>query len=409
MKRKQFRLKLKWDNRSPLIATAIGFIVAFVGLYCYQLTHLMPASASEQQTIQSLEQVSDIINNPLVLPFKLLAGFLLQLPGDSLRSVRLASVIISLVTVGLFYMLARRWYGQLNGLASTILFASSGWLLTTGRFGAGYTTLTLLILGVLNITVWVNSTENSNRAIALFSLVCSVALLVPGGLWFVLAAFFICRQAIAEHLRETKRSYLAIGAGCFVFVAAILSIALARDPSLVRQWLGLPAEVPGLMTILKQFMLSITGFIVRGPVSPELWLAHTPLLDVAATALVALGVLFYRRHLRNARTHLLLLFILIGAILTALNGPVGLSYLLPLVYLVLGGGIAYLLHQWKKVFPRNPIAEGAAYCLVGFLMLCMVSFHVQRYFIAWHYSPSTINTYQQEQATTSKSLPYLIQ
>lgn len=407
MKRKQFRFK--WVSRSPVIAIAAVFVVALVALYCYRLTHLVPAAGGEQYTIQSLSQPSNLFDNPLLLPYKLLVTTLLQLPGDPTRWVRLASVLVSLSCIGLFFILAKRWYGQLNGLAVTTLFATSGWLLQTGRYGAGFTTLTLLVLGLLNLTVWVNSTEKSNLAIAIFALVSSLSLLVPGGLWFALIAAFICRHALAEHLHSTKRPYLAIAAGCFTVVVIILSLAFTKDTSLIRQWLGIPAALPGLEVLAKQAALSVSGFIIRGPASPEIWLSHTPLLDVAATALVALGVLFYQRHLRNARTLLLGLFLVIGAILTALNGAAGLSYLLPLVYLILGGGFAYLLHQWKKVFPRNPIAEVAAYSLMGLLLICIVSFHTQRYFVAWRHSPSTVQTYQQVQPITSSRLPYLVQ
>jgi hypothetical protein len=94
--------------------------------------------------------------------------------------------------------------------------------------------------------------------------------------------------------------------------------------------------------------------------------------------------------------------------LTALNGAAALSYGLPLLYLVLGGGFAYLLHQWKKVFPRNPIAEAAALSLLGLLMLCMIAFHTQRFFIAWRYSPTTAEA-RQPAAPASKPLPYLVQ
>jgi hypothetical protein len=405
MKRKKLRFSL--GNYSPLIVVAVVFVAAAALLYGYKLTQLMPAAPGEQYTIQALGSPANLLDNPLLLPYKLTAAILLQLPGDPTRLVRLASVVLSLANIGLFFILARRWYGQLNSLAVTTLFASSGWLLQTGRYGAGYSALILMILGLLNITVWVNSTERSNRAVLLFAAVASLALCVPGGLWFILAASFVCRQALAEHLRETAGKYLALSASFLVAAMALLGLAFARDVSLLQQWLGVPMNMPDLITIGKQAVLSVSGFAVRGPVLPEVWLAHTPLLDVAAIAMVVLGLLFYRRHLGNARTHLLALFIAIGIVLTALNGAPALSYLLPLVYFVLGGGFAYLLHQWKKVFPRNPIAEAAAFSLLGLLILCMASFHLQRYFVAWRYSPSTVQAYRQ--APTANPLPYLIQ
>src|SRR5690348_11683956 len=95
MKRKQFRFKLPLVSRSPVIAVAAAFAVAVIGLYGYKLTHLVPAAGGEQYTIQSLSQPSQLFDNPLLLPYKLLATILLQLPGNPIRLVRLASVLVT--------------------------------------------------------------------------------------------------------------------------------------------------------------------------------------------------------------------------------------------------------------------------------------------------------------------------
>lgn len=406
IRRKKFQFD--WGKISPLVLIGGALAIAIVGLYCFRLTHLVPVAPGEQTTIQTLSQPANLLDNPLLLPYKLLATILLQLPGDPTRMVRLAAVVLSLTAIGLFYILARRWYGQLNGLAATVLFAASGWLLHSGRYGAGYVTLTLMVIGLLNLAVWVNSTENSNRAVLIFAAGSSLALFVPGGLWFILVATFICRESLAEHLKETGGRYLAASAAFFAITGAILGLAFARDVSLLQQWLGMPIDMPSVITAAKQATLSISGFTIRGPVLPEIWLAHTPLLDVAASTLIVLGLLFYRRHLRNPRTYLLGLFLIISCVLTALNGAAALSYGLPLMYLILGGGFAYLLHQWKKVFPRNPIAEAVALSLLGFLMICMITFHTQRFFIAWRYSPTTTEARQLPEPA-SRPLPYLVQ
>ena len=47
-----------------------------------------------------------------------------------------------------------------------------------------------------------------------------------------------------------------------------------------------------------------------------------------------------------------------GVVLVGLGGPVGLSILVPLLYVAVATGLAYLLHEWLKVFPNNPLARG---------------------------------------------------
>lgn len=374
----------------------------------FRLGGLVNVSQGELHTIQTLSQASNLVQNPLLLPYKLLTVLALQLPGDQAILVRTPAVIVSLCSIGLFFILAQRWYGRLNGLAITTLFATTGWMLQTGRYGAGFGTLTLLVLGLLNLVVWTNTTEKSNRAILVFAASSGLALFIPGGLWFVLAAVVICREALMEHLGNSSATHKAIGGSILGFALIVLAMVFLRDLSVLRQWLGLPAELPSLVILLKQAALSISGLVVRGPVLTEVWLAHTPLLDTAATALLGLGVVFYSRHLRNSRTLLLASFFIIGILLTTLNGAAGLSYLVPLAYLVLGGGFAFLLHQWKKVFPHNPIAEGVALTLVSVMVICMIGFHLQRYFVAWRYSPSTVEAYRKA-TNDGNQPPYLIQ
>jgi len=406
MNRKKFRLR--WGSRSPFIALGIISAIILVGLYCFRLDGLASQAPGEVATIQSLSGLSSIIDNPLLLPYKLMASLFLGLPGNDTVAVRLASVTISLITIGLFYVLAQRWYGRLNGMAITVLFATTGWMLHTGRYGAGYIALTLLVLGILNLTVWANNTDKSKLVLPLYATGIGLGLFIPGGLWFILVSLYICRKALIKHLRTASGKYFALGALILAIAVGLLVQAFARDMSLVQQWIGLPANMPGPTDLAKQAALSVSGLVLRGPVLPQVWLAHTPLLDVAASTLLVLGVVFYRRHLRNPRTHLLILFAAISVVLITFNGAAALSYIVPLAYLVVGGGFSYLLHQWRKVFPQNPIAEGVALSILGILILCAASFHLQRYFIAWHNSPSAIEA-RLPATSGSDPLPYLIQ
>lgn len=406
MKRKQFRFN--WSAWSPQVAVALVFGVLAVSIYCFRLGGFIGPAGGEMQTIDSLNSFARLADNPLLLPYKVLATLFLLAPGESTLMIRIAAVMVSLCNIGLFFILARRWYGLLNGLAATTLFTTSGWLLQTGRYGAGYGALTLMVLGLLNLTVWTNSTEKSGRALIVFSLACGLALFVPGGIWFIAAAAFICRESLLEHFREATTTARAISGATLIAALLVLAAAFANNLPLLKQWAGLPAVFPELIILGKQAVLSVSGLVLRGPFLPDVWLAHTPLLDVGATALLILGIMFYSRHLRNQRTMLLGSFFLLGALLTMLNGAAALSYTLPIVYLVLGSGFAYLLHQWKKVFPRNPIAEGVALTLLGLLIIGIMSFHAQRYFIAWRNSPTTLEAYSHP-SRTANPLPYLIQ
>jgi hypothetical protein len=80
---------------------------------------------------------------------------------------------------------------------------------------------------------------------------------------------------------------------------------------------------------------------------------------------------------------LLAAFFLFGFVLVGMGGPVGLSVLVPLAFVVAAAGIAYLLHEWLKVFPRNPLARGFGVALVTVAVLVSCVYNLRAYFVAW--------------------------
>lgn len=409
MKRKQRRFQLPWSV--PLSYVAVGglLVAALVILYVYKIGRFIGPSAGELQTVSQLQSFSGLADNPLLLPYKLLASLFLLLPGDPVRLVRLSAAILALCNAGLFFILARRWYGNLVGVTSTVLFAVSGWIVHTGRYGAGYVALTLVVLALMNVVVWVNTTERSIIALALFGFVAATALYIPGGIYFVIVAGLLSYRALLDHREEIGTANTVKALLPSLAPLALLAFILIQSPELWRQLMAIPAVFPHFVDIAKQAALSVSGLLVRGPFIPEIWLAHTPLLDVAASAFFILGIMFYSRHLKNTRTLMIVSFFILAVLLIALNGAAALSYTVPLAYLIVGGGLAFFMHQWKKVFPRNPIAEAVSLSLIGVMVISMLNFHTQRYFQAWRYSKPTAQVYRIANDPGAPGLPYLIQ
>jgi hypothetical protein len=388
-------------------------MVAFVGgLLLVRLGNLVGASPTELQTIQVGRSLASLGDNPLLAPYKILVYLLLHLPGSDLLYVRLAAAIITCVSIWLLFTLARRWYGTTTSVWVSIAFASSTWTLQTGRFGAGYSLLIVTILALLNLAAWMSTTTKHSQALIVYSVVSGLALFTPGGLWYVLAITLLAYKALLAHRSKAEPQYVALSAAVMVaFLAGVVS-GLVQDTSLVAQWLGLPGQFPTPVVFVKQTIASVVYFIGKGPVLPEIWLAHTPLLDIASTVFLCLGTVFYARHLRNARTRLLLSFVVISMLLIGLNGAVALNYAVPIVYLVLGGGVAYIMHQWNRIFPYNPIPRIMALVLMAGLLMAVIGFHTIRYFVAWRSSPNTVQAYSHNQANPSdtyKTYNHLIQ
>jgi hypothetical protein len=106
-----------------------------------------------------------------------------------------------------------------------------------------------------------------------------------------------------------------------------------------------------------------------------------------------IGAYFYARHLKAPRSRLLASYLVIGWILVALGGPVSLSFMVPLMYVLAAMGIAYLMHEWLAVFPKNPLARVTGITLIS-LLICFAAFYnLRSYFVSWPHNNTTMTTF----------------
>jgi len=383
-----FKVSLDFNRWRSALIGGIALLV-MTGLYLLQIAWPGKLTSAEAATAAANSRLSAVIQDPLNWPYKLLDFAWLQTPLRHTVSARLAAVCLVLLTAVVFYFLAKRWHGRVTAAYTVLIFATSTWLLQSGRSGVGQIMLVLVPLVLLLVASWLNTTDNHNRALVLFALASSLALLTPGAVWLLVVAIVLLGKVVTDHIKGASAATKIVAGGIVAATAGILAYACIQDPGLIRTWLGLPAVFDTPLTMLKQWLGSIAYLTVRGPDMSGGWLAHTPVLDVATTGLLVFGVFLYRKHLQSLRTRLLLAFFLVGSILVALNGSVALGYVIGIAYLVAATGLAYFQHKWFKIFPLNPIARGLATALIVLLVTAVVTFHTQRYFVAWQRSPAT--------------------
>lgn len=389
-----------------LIGSAIALIFS---LYGYRLDSFISLSPIETATSTANQSLRAIVDDPVNLPYKLLDYVFLRLPLDMpAAQARAASVVLALGCALMFYMIIRRWYGGLPALFSALLFAPGGWLLQTGRFGSGLIMLTFMVLALIATYAWLSKdSQPSGRSFILYNLITSAALLVPGGLWFVLVLGIIMHRKLIGYYKAAswwqRFSSLLPAASA----AAMLSLAIWHQPAQVWHLLGIPANLPEYSILAKQAVASISYLIARGPFIPEVWLAHTPVLDVATTVLLLLGAIVFGRRWSSGRSILLLAFGLLGVVMVTLHGAYALAFIVPVVYIIAATGLIYLIRQWYRIFPRNPFAHGLAALSVVGLLCAIGSYHTQRYFVAWRHSPDTLQAYQP--AAGTPKAPELVQ
>jgi hypothetical protein len=379
-----------------LLVWILVIAVATLGLLLYQLGTLTAGlSPLELMTNQAIYGWHGIARQPLYLPLNLVRSIVFVAASHHGALItRLPSVVFGAMSVTLFAALINFWHGSRTAILATILFACSGWLLHVSRLASNdilYIWAPLLLL----VTQLLMHKYVKKPFVFYGSLACCGLLLyVPGMVWFVLLSLYWQRAAIrlgwAHHKLLWQR-------GLYVFVGIIwLPLLIYRLTTLttLKTWLGLPQRFV-LSQIGRQLAFVPVHLFIRGPVDQQRWLGHAPLLDLFALAMTLAGIWFYGTHLRATRSRLLASYTFVGLILVGLGGAVGLSILVPIMYIFAATGIAYLLHEWLRVFPVNPLARRIGIGLVVVAILASGAYNIRAYFVAWPHNEVTLSVFRE--------------
>ena len=396
---RQFRRFWGQYWRVALIITLAGATVAF--LLLFRLGYLTRGlSGSELQLQLQASSWHNLVHNPLDLPLKTVQWvFLTLFQHRTPFELRAPSAIFGALTLVAFAYVLRRWYGIRAAIYGTILFGFSSWFLHTSRL-ASYDIMQLWAVTTLIALHVALFQRPVKRVVWLYvgMILSGLLLYVPGVVWLWVIAISLHPKDIAtfwQTLGTSWRRMLAIG--LFLLTLVPLGYAFFRTPSFAQTWLGLPNHFGTASLLVKDFVRVPYELFVTGPNSPQLWLDRLPVLDIFSTIMCVFGIVFYARHILVPRTRLLLGIFIVGAMLAALGGPVGLSIVIPVAYLVVAAGVGYILHEWLRVFPRNPLARTLGYGLLGFAILMACLYNTRAYYVAWPHNPTTITIFRSQE------------
>jgi len=328
--------------------------------------------------------------SPLNLPLTFVQWICLNVTHQGQTALRLASTLFGALSIITMTYVLRRWYGVRIALYGTVLFACSAWLLHVSR-SATPDVLYLWALPTLLATQTVWERHSQQPLINYIAVgVLAILLYIPGMFWFILLSLTLQAHHLPQAWRQLATWKLRVGfIGLALALLLPLLIAVAIHGSLLPTWLGLPHHYTHPADIPRQLVHSLSFFVWHGPAQPTLWLERLPVLDFFSLVMFILGCLFYAKHASAGRTRLLIGLFIIGAFFFAVGGPVTFTVLVPIVYLVIMAGMAYLLHDWLRVFPRNPLARGIGFSLLGLAVLLAVVYNVRSYFVAWPHNAAT--------------------
>lgn len=379
----------------PLALALFGLCLIAL-LYGYKLGSLVPlAPGLETNVTQSVPSVRVIVDNPVNAPYKA-ASYITYKLNSTPTTQRVVSAAAAALMVVLFFVIASSFTTRYVASLGTLLFASSSSLLTSGRqAGPSIMLLTLFALVACGYALRFNA--NNDKAWILTCAAIGLSLYVPGMLYFLIAGGIWQYRSVRRPFSAPRP--LLTGVCVAIIAASLVPIitSLVRDPGLWNDYLGIPDTLPSITKLLATAAYVPLGIFLISPENPLTRLGRQPMLDIFTSLMVVLGCysLIIKRTLD--RTKLLIGVFIVGGIWTTISvNHENLLVLLPFIYLIATVGIGWLLRQWLKVFPRNPLARLMAMVLVTTCVLLSCNFQLRRYFIAWPNSPSTVAAFKNQ-------------
>jgi len=385
-------ISIKWQEITLFL---VGTLLVIFVLW-FRLGSLVPGlSSTEISQLASSENLSQLLSYPIGLPYTLLQFITRNVLSDAI-GFRSASAVIGLITAGSFYYVLTNWYSRRIAILGSIMLLSSAWFLHTSRTGVD-SSMYMLIFCSIACIIWANNSKRNILPVAFSTFLILVLLYIPGMIWLIIPVVLWQSGNIVRLLRKWNMLLISSVGILAILALAPLAHALINNPDLIRPYLGLSYAFPSPSQFIGNISDIPVMLFARGPNNPAIWLARLPLLNLFVSAMFVLGVYAYYKNRQLDRTSYILFIIIVGIILISLGDVINISLILPFVYLISAGGLAMLLQQWYKVFPRNPFARSAGLLILTIAILISAFQGARQYFIAWPHSPKTI------QAHTKKS------
>lgn len=380
-----------WVDQYWRVASVWSALVgATVLLFTWKLTWLPGGiSPAESAYISSASSAGQLLQSPAFLLHKLLTYLLVTLGAHHIAFFRLISVAFALAAVFSMYHILRRWYTRRIALLGSLLFASSSLVLHVSRSATPESSY-LLLAPLIVLGLALQSTKRYQTA--LFVLLASLCLTVyvPGFIWLAIGVMIWRGRRMGRLIKRLSWSRKLLCGGIVMVLLAPAVVALVLHPRELLTVVGLPTHLESVGFYFHRLGSTLAALVWHyNGVDPSQWVRGTAIFDVFTLAMIVLGAYSLRYSHALMRGRLQAGLSLLFWLLIVSAGPVTFVALMPVLYLLVAGGVAFMLQQWFTVFPRNPIARFVAVGLICLSVGLCSYFHIYRYFVAWPHNPQT--------------------
>jgi hypothetical protein len=303
--------------------------------------------------------------------------------------IRIPNVLFGAIAILALGSVIWSWYGRRTALLATSMFATSAWTLHISRVATNDVLYLLAVPLLLSFHILLQ--RKDSRPALLYGAMLSWSLLasVPGLIWLVMLEIVWQRNVINDGWHHFRKWWQRILFAIVLLGWIPLVIREVNSLKELQLWLGLPTSFGSPLHTLKLLAAVPVHIFIRGPQYPQLWLSRAPLLDAFTLICAVIGLYFYITHIGAQRTRLLSILGLLCILLVGLGGAVSFSLIVPLVYVFVATGIAYLLQPWLRIFPFNPLARGLGIGLITLAVALSCLYNFRAYFVAWPHNNTT--------------------
>lgn len=335
------------------------------------------------------------------LPYHILQRVIFMALGVTTLTIKLPSVVLGIgTTIGIF-LLVKSWFRRNVAILVTVLAITTTqflYLIQDGTPSIMYSFVTIWLLvaathitrGTLFNTFWKVDT----------CVLMAISLYSPLGGYLVIA--MAITASFHPHIRYVLRRIsplrLALAAVLGLLSIAPLVYAAIIDHSVASALLGLPTGTlnlkHNLLTVgqdLFGFFSTSNNYILR------------PLYSLGVFLLMLLGLYKLVTVKYTARSYTVLILGTLMVPLVILN-PDHVTSLYPLAVLMIAMGIATLIVNWYKLFPRNPYARVAGLLPLSVFVVGMMFSGVMRYMNNYIYSPNVLSHYTNDLRLVEREL-----
>ncbi len=333
--------------------------------------------------------------------------------GPTELALRLWPALIGTAAVLATWRWAHDWFGRRVGWVAAFVVAVTPWSVTISRNGLPE----VLILLLTPLTLWAAGWTYHRRTAGWWLLTGTLLVidLFAGPLGWLLALTTslialttLWRRPDRRHLGHSSWWGLSLAGAGLVGFGYLIITSLAN----LKAGLELMNPVSSLGSLGHTLVRLLAMFNLRGDDNFSHNFASEPLLNAFIGLMFIAGLLASVTRIRQTRYRLilsLLVIFLLPVALTTTGAPnaVYAAAALPLVALLAGIGVSYMLELWYATFPINSAARSLGQAaIIVLLILSLFQGHAQ-YFRAWATSSETYAAYHEAVVGAAKSLRQL--